>query len=325
MRNESGIALITVMGLLVVMSLIGVGLISQTVLNTKLYEALGTSYQGVPAAQQDFVTKANVGTGNLVVGLGKRPSDSTLVTVIYGRKAGQVWKPDLINRPVGDPFYQNWNENGTPPYSSDGSTVTVSYNNTGKKAGSTLDESSFLLKDDTSALQCWTSYSLHVNFIAGPSPSFGVYFNSDTGNKKDITGYLFQISPIDNTFSIAEVHNGKPNPGSSYQSIMFNDSSIKDANGNNPFVNWMNSTSVDTSQPFDPKGHSIDISVQSQGKNSEMTVVVNVDGVQIMTYTDKSLNPNFVPSLIGLSNWSGKGWGTSTVTFSNISVTNATP
>jgi len=325
MRNESGIALITVMGLLVVMSLIGVGLISQTVLNTKLYEVLGTSYQGVPAAQQDFVTKANVGTGNLVVGLGKRPSDSTLVTVIYGRKAGQVWKPDLINRPVGDPFYQNWNENGTPPYSSDGSTVTVSYNNTGKKAGSTLDESSFLLKDDTSALQCWTSYSLHVNFIAGPSPSFGVYFNSDTGNKKDITGYLFQISPIDNTFSVAQVEKGKVNHGSSYQSIMFNDSSIKDANGNNPFVNWMNSTSVDTSPPFDPKGHSIDISVQSQGKNSEMTVVANVDGVQVMTYKDKSLNPNFVPSLIGLSNWSGKGWGTSTVTFSNISVTNATP
>jgi hypothetical protein len=315
MRNESGIALITVMGLLVVMSLIGVGLISQTVLNTKLYEALGTSYQGVPAAQQDFVTKANVGIGNLVVGLGKRPSDGTLVTVLYGRKAGELWEPDLSN----PNFYQYWNGNGI--VTTNGSTVTNSYSYTGQS----LRQSSFLLKDDTGALQCWTSYSLHVNFIAGPSPSFGVYFNSDTGNKKEITGYLFQISPIDNTFSIAEVHNGKPNPGSSYQSIMFNDSSIKDANGKNPFVNWMNSTSVDTSQPFDPKGHSIDISVQSQGKNSEMTVVVNVDGVQIMTYTDKSLNPNFVPSLIGLSNWSGKGWGTSTVTFSNISVTNATP
>lgn len=320
MRNESGVALITVMGLLVVMSLIGVGLISQTVINTKLYEALGTSYQGVPAAQQDFVTKANVGTGNLVVGLGKRPSDSTLVTVIYGRKAGENWQPDLSN----PNFYQYWNGNGTVTIG--GSTVTVSNSYTGKKG---MDESSFLLKDDTGALQCWTSYSLHVEFTALSSPSFGVYFNSDTVNKKDITGYLFQISPIDNTFSIAEVHNGKVNHGSSYQSIMFNDSSIKDANGNNPFVNWMNSTSVDTSPPFDPKGHSMDISVQSQGKNSEMTVVANVDGVQVMTYKDKSLNPNFVPSLIGLSNWSGKGWGTATapasVSFKNISVTNATP
>ena len=295
MRNESGIALITVMGLLVVMSLIGVGLISQTVINTKLYEAMGTSYQGVPAAQQDFVTKANVGTGNLVVGLGKRPSDSTLVTVIYGRKAGEVWQPDLSN----PDFYQYWNGNGT--VTTGGSTVTVSNSYTGKKG---LDESSFLLKDDTGALQCWTSYSLHVEFTALSSPSFGVYFNSNTVNKKDITGYLFQISPIDNTFSIAEVHNGK---GNIVKSVSFD--------------------SIPAFAPFDNPNppHSIDISVQSQGKNSEMTVVVNVDGVQIMTYTDKSLNPNFVPSLIGLSNWSGKGWGTSTVNFSNISVTNATP
>ena len=168
MRNESGVALVMVMGLLVVLSLIGVGLISQTVINTKFYEALGTSYQGVPAAQSDFVTKANVGTGNLVVGLGKRPSDGTLVTVLYGRKAGEVWQPDLSN----PNFYQYWNGNWT--VTTNGSTVTNSSSYTGKS----LQESSFLFKDDTGVLQCWTSYSLHVEFTALSSPSFGVYFNT---------------------------------------------------------------------------------------------------------------------------------------------------
>jgi hypothetical protein len=315
-----------VMGLLVVMSLIGVGLISQTVINTKFYEALGTSYQGAPAAQSDFVTKANVGVGNLVVGLGKRPSDGKLVSVIYGSKAEQVWKPVIINRPAGDDFYQNWNK--SPPDSiitpaPDGSTVTESYSYTGKSKD--LQESSFLFKDDTGVLKCWTSYSLHVEFTALSSPSFGVYFNSDTVNKNDITGYLFRISPIDNTFSIAQVHNGTPNPGRSSDSVMFDNSSIKDDNGNNPFVDWMGSTSADIVPPLDTKGHSIDISVQSQGMNSPMNLVVKVDGVKVMTYLDPSLNKQLVPSLIGLSNWSGQGWGNSTVTLKNISVTTETP
>ena len=98
-------------------------------------------------------------------------------------------------------------------------------------------------------------------------------------------------------------------------------------NGKGNIVKSVSFDSIPAFAPFDNPNppHRIDISVQSQGKNSEMTVIVNVDQVQVMTYTDKSLNQNFVPSLIGLSNWSGKGWGTSTVTFSNISVTNATP
>jgi len=299
-RNESGVALVMVMGLLVVLSLIGVGLISQTVINTKFYEALGTSYQGVPAAQSDFVTKANVGIGNLIVGLGKRPSDGTLVTVLYGRKAGEIWEPDLTK-----PFQviaQNYNSVSQQAWTVDQTKreITSTFSNTSNNPKD--EERYFLFKDDSGVLKCWTSYDLYLEF-AVPSPpnsqstsivpmSWGVYYNSKPLN--DITGYIFQVSLKDDEFSVAKVANNTPT-GAGRLLAPFTSIS--------PHI-W----------------HSVEISVRS---GTSDLITARVDGVKVL---EGPLGPpTRDPDLIGLSHRSERNEPTSSVTFRNISVTNATP
>lgn len=334
MRNESGIALPLVMGLLVAVSLIGIGLLSQTVTSTKFFEAASISYIGLQKAQQKL--NENVAITDLATAVGEDQAGA--ITVLYavpvpaiggtahGTVVGNVWRPGLCGV-----FYQNtksvdWT---TDPAAG---TLTDSFYSTGRKG---LDESAFLFKDqagpnDTDVLDTWTNYTLHVEFNAGLSPDFGVYYNSgatnDTQGKPAITGYLFRVSPIYDTFSITKVDNGNLNPGSSYQSRSFSDSSLVDANGNNPFTDWASGTAAGTGSPYDA-WHSIDVVVTSQADSTHV-ITAKVDGVTIFSFPEIK-NPHFQPNLIGLSNWSGEGWGTasapSTVTWRNIMVTNTAP
>ena len=304
MRNESGVALVMVMGLLVVLSLIGVGLISQTVINTKFYEALGTSYQAVPAAQSDFVTKANVGIGNLIVGLGKRPSDGTLVTVLYGRKVGEVWQPDL-SKPFED-IAQNYNSVSQQAWTVDQTKreITSTFSNTSKKHQD--EERYFLFKDDSGVLECWTSYDLYLEF-AVPSPpnsqstsivpmSWGVYYNSKPLN--DIMAYHFQVSLKDDEFSVAKVANNTPTKAGLLK--------VPITGSISPHI-W----------------HSVEISVRSGTSSNSDLITARVDGVKVL---EGPLGPPTLdPDLIGLSHRSERNEPTSSVTFRNISVTNATP
>lgn len=333
MQRESGIALPLVMGLLVAVSLIGIGLLSLTVTSTKFFEAASMSYIGLQAAQQDLDNKVAITDLATAVGSDR----AGLITVLHavpvpaiggtshGTVTGNVWRPGLCGI-----FYQNpknieWLTTG------DG-TVTDTFYSKGKKG---LDESAFLFKDQagsngTDVLDTWMNYTLHVEFNAGLSPDFGVYYNAgstnDTEGKPAITGYLFRISPINDTFSITEVHNGNPNPGSSFQSKSFTDSSLQDANGNNPFSSWTSGTSTGLGSPYDA-WHSIDVVVTSQADGTHV-IAARVDGVTIFSYPGIT-NPHFQPNLVGLSNWSGEGWGTSsapaTVTWRNIMVTNTAP
>ena len=337
MRNESGIALILVMGLLLAMSLIGVGLISQTITNSKFSEAIGNSYIGLALAQKNLadITVTNGPITTLTAGIGKKP-DGTIAAILYavpapaiggssnGTVKEGVWKPGFCGK-----FYQN--EKNIEWLTTADGTITDSFYSKGKKG---LDESAFLFKDNAGpngadVLDSWTNYSLHLEFNAGLSPDFGVYYNAGPVNDtedKSITGYLFRISPINDTFSINEVHNGNLNPGSSFQTKSFSDSSLRDATGTNPFENWSSGTSAGTGTPFDT-WHSIDVMVTGQPGETHV-ITAKVDGVTIFSYPGIT-NPHFQPNLIGLSNWSGEGWGTSTapasVTWRNISVTNATP
>lgn len=322
MRDQSGMALIVVMGLLVVVSLIGVGLISQTIENSKFFEALGTSYIGLQSAQKDLTTQD--ATNSLARGIGRRPSDAALTTVLYARR-GQVWKPDLSTTfsDISTGF------NGIPSWTVNqvNRTISSSFSPTGKKED-VMDESSFLFKDDANVLPCWTSYDLHVEFIADISPGFGIYYNASVTGK-GITGYLFEISPINtlvgkdsqynSTFSIREVHSGNPNPGASEQLQKFDGS----------LASWTNASSNGTGDPFD-SWHTVDISVRGESgpgqseKLSSVRHIIRVDGTQAFDYLDTS-GSIFEPGLIGLGNWSGNGWGSqatpSSVSFRNISVT----
>ena len=326
MRSESGIALILVMGLLLAMSLIGVGLISQTITNTKFSEAIGNSYIGLSSAQKNLadITVTNGPITTLAAGIGTNP-DGTIAAILYavpapatgishGTVKNGVWKPGFCGS-----FYQN--AKNIQLLTTAGGTYTVSFSSIGRRG---LDESAFLFKDragpnGADVLDSWTSYTLHVEFNAGLSPDFGVYYNAGPVNEQlgmAITGYLFRISPINDTFSINEVHNGNLNPGSSFQTKSFSDT---------PLSGWSSGTSSGTGAPFDT-WHSIDVSVTGQSSNHVITA--KVDGVTIFSYPGIT-NPHFQPNLIGLSNWSGEGWGTTTapasVTWRNISVTNETP
>jgi len=324
MRNNSGMVLILVMGLLLLLTLMGVGLMSQAIKGTKFYEAASISYTGLLQAQQNLdkmtITDLVAATGSDANGV---------ITVLYavpmpaiggsehGTLTGNVWRPGTCKE-----FYQNYRYKWT--ITSDGATVTDTYNYTGKG----LDESPFLFKDgagtnDADVLSTWSSYIYHVDFNAALSPQFGVYFNAGAVNNdpfKDITGYIFLISPLDDTFSITQVHNGKLNPGHD-KSTSF--SSVQDPDGNSPFSGWTAGNSMGVGAPFD-SWHGIDISVSSDG-----TVITSVDGVQIFSYPGAS-NPHMQPNLVGLTNFSGNNWGTTTsdpsqVSFKNISVTNTSP
>ncbi len=327
MNSHSGMAIIVVIALLLVVSLIAVGLMSQTVSNTKFFEAMATSYIGLGEAQKDVVRLAPITA--LAIATGKRPSDGTVAAVLCavpqplmgtstGTLTGNVWRPGLCGT-----FYRNYNANGT--ITSDGAVVSDLYLNPAKKG---LAESAFLFKDNAgpngqNVLPSWTNYSYHVEFNADAAAALGVYFNAGpTGGEHSadqaITGYLFRISPQDQTFSIAEVHNGTPNPGTSLQSKGFQDASLEHA-----FDSWTNSTAAGAGGLYD-QWHSIDVQVQTQGEKTPVTVTVTVDGVQVFNYTDTK-GSLFRPYFVGLSNWSGEGWGSpAMVNFRNISVTNTT-
>ncbi len=324
MRNDSGMAMIIVIALLVVVSLIAVGLMSQTVMNTKFFEAMATSYVGIGEAQKNIPPQVPI--TSLGIAVGKRPSDAAIAAVLYvtpqpqtgsstGTLTGDVWRPGLC-----DTFYRNYNGNGT--VTSDGASLNDSYLNPAKKG---IDESAFLFKDNAgpngqNVLPSWNNYAYHVEFNADASAAIGVYFNAgptsgEQNTTGSITGYLFRISPLDKTFSIAEVHNGNANPGISFQSKGFQDASLQGA-----FDSWMNSTSSGSSGLYD-QWHSIDVQVQSQGNRAPVTITINVDGVQVFNYTDTK-GSLFPSAFVGLSNWSGDGWGTpASVNFRNISVT----
>lgn len=326
MRGNSGMAMIVVIALLLVVSLIAVGLMSHTVMNTKFFEAMATSYVGLGEAQKNILIKAPFTSLGVVEG--KRPSDAALAAVLYatlppaigssnGILNGNVWRPGLCGT-----FYRNYNGNGS--ITSDGAILNDSYLNPAKKG---IDESAFLFKDNAgpngeNVLHTWNNYTYHVEFNADASAAIGVYFNAGPtglGHKTNqaITGYLFQISPKDKTFSIVEVHNGIPNPGVSAQSKGFQDASLQSA-----FASWMNSTSSGVGGLYD-QWHSIDVQVQTKGEKTPITISVNVDGVKVFNYTD-SKGSLFSPDFVGLSNWSGDGWGTpASVNFRNISVSKA--
>jgi hypothetical protein len=352
-----------VMGLLVVLSLIGVGLISQTVINTKFYEALGTSYKGAPVAQADFTTRAIAtnGVGELIVGLGKRTSDGKLatVTVIYGRKGAQeAWRPDL-----SWPFIDiAWNYNPESYSTWFTATVTETQNQISKSYrviessftptanNPKQNERYFLFDnhplnnsyhspnyitahpvgnqdgDDENLLKCWKSYDLYVEFKAVSGSSFGVFYNADPVSNsgsvdKQITGYLFLISPKDGTFSVPVVvnNNQEPHP----PKIDFTNPKIKNSVNVNPFLNWTNGTSFGTAAPFDDKWHSIEISVRGNTTGKD-NITARVDGVEVLSYLGIKHDHKINPNLIGLSVTGEKNNPTS-VTFRNISVTNATP
>ncbi|MGB9616406.1 MAG: family 16 glycoside hydrolase [Desulfomonilaceae bacterium] len=325
MGSHSGMAIIVVIALLLVVSLIAVGLMSQTVTNTKFFEAMATSYVGIGEAQKDVVKHAPI-TG-LAIATGKRPSDGTLASVLYaapqplvgtstGTLTGNVWRPGLCGT-----FYRNYNGSGT--ITSDGAVLNDSYLNPAKKG---VAESAFLFNDNAgpngqNVLPSWNNYAYHVEFNADAAAALGVYFNAGptSGEQRTdqaITGYLFRISPKDQTFSIAEVHNGTSNPGISLQSKGFQDASLQQA-----FDSWTNSTQAGTGGLYD-QWHSIDVHVQTQGEKTPVTITVNVDGVQVFNYTDTK-GSLFPPYFAGLSNWSGDGWGApASVNFRNISVTN---
>jgi len=324
MRNDSGMAVIVVIALLLVVSLIAVGLMSQTATNTKFFEAMATSYLGLGEAEKNVITQVPI--TSLGVAIGKRPSDGALAAVLYatplpaigsstGTIIGDVWRPGLCGT-----FYRNYNANGS--VTSDGAIINDSYRNPAKKG---LDESAFLFKDNAgtngqNVLTSWNNYIYHVEFNADASAAVGVYFNAGPTGREDktdqaVTGYLFRISPQDKTFSIAEVHNGNPNPGISFQNKGFQDASLQNA-----FDSWVNSTASGVGGVYD-QWHSIDVQVQTQGEKTPVTVTVSVDGVQVFNYTD-SKGSLFAPAFVGLSNWSGEGWGTpASVNFRNISVT----
>lgn len=325
MGSRSGMAIIVVIALLLVISLMMVGLMSQTVTNTKFFEAMATSYIGLGEAQKDVVRQAPITA--LAIATGKRPSDGTVAAVLYatpppatglstGTLTGNVWRPGLCGT-----FYRNYNGNGT--ISSDGAVLNDSYLNPAKKG---IDESAFLFNDNAgpngqNVLPSWNNYAYHVEFNADAAAALGVYFNAgptsgEQSTDQAITGYLFRISPQDQTFSIAEVHNGTSNPGISLQSKGFQDASLQNA-----FSSWTSSTQEGTGGLYD-QWHSIDVQVQTQGERSAVTISVSVDGVQVFNYTD-SKGSLFPPYFVGLSNWSGNGWGApAAVNFRNISVTN---
>ena len=363
MRNESGMALVMVMGLLVVLSLIGVGLISQTIINTKFYEALGTSYKGVPIAQADFTTRAIAtnGVGELIVGLGTRPSDGKLATIIYGRKGAQeVWRPDL-----SWPFIDiAWNYNPESYSAWFTATVTQTQNQISKSYrviessftptdnNPKKNERYFLLDnhplkddyhsdpykaahpvdnrdgDDENLLKCWKSYDLYVEFKADSGSSWGVFYNADPVSHsgdvdKKITGYRFLISPKDGTFSALEVNNNNQVGGNNHgNTINFTSSTIKNSVNINPFLNWTNGTSFGTAAPFDDKWHSIEISVRPDTTGQD-NITARVDGIEVLSYLGVK-NTHKAPNLIGLSVTGEKNDPTS-VTFGNISVTKVTP
>lgn len=329
MRNESGMALIVVMGLLAAVGLIGIGMIAQTVTNTKFYESMGVSYIGLIEAQKNLASKAPV--MSLVLAEGKIPGNGILASLIYavpppppggssnGYLVGNLWRPGMCGE-----FYKNFTGNGV--VSSDGFVITDLYDNPDKK----LAESGFLFKDGAGengadVLSTWNNYKIHLDLNADASPSFGIYFNASSTSgdaDKAITGYLFLISPKNNEFAISEVKSGNPNPGISLQTKSFGDSSIQDASGNNPFVSWIDSPSTGVGGPYD-QWHSVDITVNGQGEKTPTTIVVSINGVQVFNYTDTK-GSVFGPGTIGLSSLSGAGWPAS-VTFKNIMVLNTSP
>jgi Tfp pilus assembly protein PilX len=370
MRNQSGMALIVVMGLLVVVSLIAVGLISQVTTGTKFAEALGTSYLGIAAAQREL---AKQGTPtSLTVVQGTRKSDGVAAKTIYaapapqvalshGTLTGNVWRPGNCGT-----FYQNYSPDQTGQNKKDmvaslsASEGTITSSVYLKSDDGKLHESSLLFIDKAgengaNVLPGWTSYTVHTEFNAATGPAFGVYLNSYPNNGKidhTISGYLFEISLINtltkgdaaqnSTFSISQVENGNQQlTADKYASVRFDDSSLRGADGNNPFASWTQARSTGGVTPYD-QWHSIDLVVQGVAdgnkaidmdnpqntKMDSVTITAYVDGVQVLTYTDSK--GKFGPGLVGLSNWSGAGWGTtssmpSSVGFRNISVTNTTP
>jgi hypothetical protein len=355
MRDESGIALPLVMGLLVVLSLIGAGLLSQTITSTKFYESAGISYVGLwnenlTGALQDLDKPENVTNllkGNLVTGIGstldllKDPNRITLITVLYAISSGNVWTPDW-NQTFNNMStkYNNmgvWSIN--KQQSLQDSTITSTFFTTANQGNQgrgnlgnqgSLEETLFLFKD-SSQLACWNSYNLHVEFNAELSPKFGVYYNANEpgqgkGQGQNFFANLFLISLIEGTFSINTANPGTIPPGQS-KSVSFDE---KDKNGDYilpSFKGWANASSLGTGVPFNA-WHQIDISVQSQGQGSMMTTTVKVDNVVVLTDVDK-VKPNLAPNMVGLSNWSNENWGRQddppSVTFRNVSVMNTTP
>jgi len=368
MRDQSGMALIVVMGLLVVLSLIAVGLISQVTTGTKFAEALGTSYLGMAEAQREL---AKQGTpASLIVVQGKRKSDSIAAKTLYaapvppiagtsnGTLNGNVWRPGSCGT-----FYQNYSPDQTGKNKKDvvaslsvsEGTYTSSMYLT--KDDGRLYESSLLFVDKAgengvNVLPGWTSYKVHLEFNAASGPAFGVYVNSypNSGHADHaISGYLFEISLINtltkgdamqnSTFSISEVVNGNQQfVADKYASVNF--SNVRAEDGTYPFTSWTQARSTGDGTPYD-QWHSIDLVVQGvprgtidmdkpwTTKMDSVTITALVDGVQVLTYTD-SKGDVFGPGLVGLSNWSGSGWGSSSstpssVSFRDVSVTNTTP
>ena len=330
MRDESGIALPLVMGLLVVLSLIGAGLLSQTITSTKFYESAGISYMGLwnekgTGALQDKVTGAlqnldkaenvtNLLKGNLVTGIGKDQND--IITIMYAISSGNVWTPDwnqtfsAMSTRYNNAAGSVWTVNKLQPLQD--STITSTFFST------TNEKETRFLFNDSGQSACWNSYNLHVEFNVELSPKFGIYYNANTtGN--DFFANLFLISLIDEEFSINKKNPGISSiPGQSPNPISF---------AQTPFQSWANASSLGTGKPFNA-WHQIDISVQSQGKGSVMTTTVKVDNVVVLTVEDKVQN-KFQPNMIGLSNWSANNWGTQnnppSVTFRNVSVMSTTP
>jgi hypothetical protein len=308
MRDESGIALPLVMGLLVVLSLIGAGLLSQTITSTKFYESAGISYVGLwnenlTGALQDLDKDTNLQNllkGNLVTGIGKDQND--IITIMYAIPSGNVWTTDW-NQTFSD-MSTNYNNTGTWTINKlqplQNSTIMSLYTSDSNK----LTESSFLFNDSSGQLKCWTSYNLHVEFQSESGLQFGVYYNSDsTGGSNVISGYVFLISPDDNAFLCSRVNSGNVNPGQPHLHKA-------DFDTIPAFSGWKNN--------FPKDWHKIDVSVSSSD------ISIGIDGVSIFSFPFTTSNDKYQPSLVGLSNWSRDNWSTE-VSFKNISVMDITP
>jgi hypothetical protein len=127
--------------------------------------------------------------------------------------------------------------------------------------------------------------------------SWGVYYNAEPVNE-NITGYIFQISPEKGKFSVVKVANNTQ-------------TGVGDR--------------VDITSILPYTWHSVEISVRpNPDKLKQDIITARFDGVEMLAFLGIS-NPHLDPFLIGLSHWSGKNEPTSSVTFRNISVTNATP